>query len=781
MHPKKIVLKYLFSLCFFLVILETQAQYVSTSPFFYTEQELVETVLFGATNCVENINVTNSVSGNYANSRTFGFFESNNSGFPFESGLVLSTGQLSNVDGPNDNLSDDGNDDNWVGDADLETAVGLSPGETLNATSLQFEFTPKANNLSFRYIFASEEYQEGNANTCRFSDAFAFLIRPANSQNAFENIALVPGTNTPVLVTSVHPEIPGNNGCPAENENYFGQFNTTEAPTNFNGRTAVLTATTNVVANQTYEIKLVIADETNYRYDSAVFIEANSFNIGADLGQDLTGINALCTGSNSLIELSPSQAGNIINWFYEGTEILSNQNNLSLEISEANFGAGTYGVSVELANGCSATDELEVEFISPENYDDFSITQCSDQTGVSQFDLTSVLTEVENLDLISNGFYESIQDANSLNDPIENPETYELQTDATVYVAVQNEAGCSTFINLNLNLNTTILNPINIETCADASGDLIVSRTDILTELEASTATINSSSISLHSTQDDAANQVNELTAGSFNFTTNQSLFARLANDANCAALVEFTVTEAEKAVLTEDEIEVFLCLNESFSINLTPNLENNSSSFSYVWSTGETTPSINVNSTGNYSVEISNLESFSQCAVTQNFNVLVSETAEISYELLGTPENYEVLITANGQGDYEYALNTSGFQDENRFRVTAAQNTIFVQDKNGCGLTSLDFQVMQFPEFFTPNNDGYNDVWRVDGPAEQKFQILKIEIFNRYGKPLSTLFQDQLSWDGTYKGQNLPSDDYWFLVEFRDGQSYTDHFTLKR
>jgi len=184
-------------------------QNVQTDATTYTPQQLIEDILIDS-NCIENVVVTNVVGGNFnGTDQSYGYFDASGSNFPFQSGIVLSTGRLQNVDGPNTSLSDD-NASNWVGDPDLEQA--LNESNTINATILEFEFTAIADQISFRYLFASEEYQEGNANTCQYSDLFGFLIRPVASSQ-YENIALVPGTNTPVKVTTVHPEIP--NGCPA--------------------------------------------------------------------------------------------------------------------------------------------------------------------------------------------------------------------------------------------------------------------------------------------------------------------------------------------------------------------------------------------------------------------------------------------------------------------------------------------------------------------------------------------------------------------------------------
>ena len=324
---------------------------------------------------------------------------------------------------------------------------------------------------------------------------------------------------------------------------------------------------------------------------------------------------------------------------------------------------------------------------------------------------------------------------------------------------------------------------MEVSTCKNENDQIVFNVSELISRVEINNNLPNNSNISLFNTQTDAANNINEIseTNLSFPYDTSTSIFARIQNSYNCTATVEVILSSTETPDLSELQTETFLCLNESSQIELVPSLENEMSNFNYNWSTGATTPTILVDESGSYTVEISNPESLSECFVTQTFNVLVSETASISYNLTGTPENFEVEIIAEGVGDYEYALNTSAFKDSNLFEVSAAQNTIFVRDKNGCGLTSLEFQVIDFPQFFTPNNDGYNDVWEVNGPQAQRDQIKFIQIFDRYGKRLARLDSSNTSWNGVFNGNSLPSGDYWYVVEFKDGQTYTSHLTLKR
>ena len=101
--------------------------------------------------------------------------------------------------------------------------------------------------------------------------------------------------------------------------NFFAGYNIGE--TNFDGRTEVLTASAPVTPNTTYEIKLVVADQGDDQYDTSIFIEAGSFNLGGDLGEDLTlaAGTASCSGEQVILD---TQAPNAIHtWFLDGTQI----------------------------------------------------------------------------------------------------------------------------------------------------------------------------------------------------------------------------------------------------------------------------------------------------------------------------------------------------------------------------------------------------------------------------------------------------------------------------
>ena len=104
----------------------------------------------------------------------------------------------------------------------------------------------------------------------------------------------------------------------------------------------------------------------------------------------------------------------------------------------------------------------------------------------------------------------------------------------------------------------------------------------------------------------------------------------------------------------------------------------------------------------------------------------------------------------------------------------------MYARDKNGCGLsTPFVVYIVDYPRYFTPNNDGYNDVWNIKNLETLPKSTLYI--FDRYGKFLKQLTTSGDGWNGTFNGLPLPADDYWFRLKFVTEKVITGHFSLKR
>lgn len=193
------------------------------------------------------------------------------------------------------------------------------------------------------------------------------------------------------------------------------------------------------------------------------------------------------------------------------------------------------------------------------------------------------------------------------------------------------------------------------------------------------------------------------------------------------------------------------------------------------------TTPTLGVNSEGNYSVAVT---SQFGCSSTRSIAVIASNAAEItSIDIVDLVDINTVTITSTGSGDYEFSMDYMNgiWQDSNFFtNVPGGVHQVFINDKNGCGVVSKEITVLSIPKFFTPNNDGFNDYWTVKGmishPAAQ------LRIFDRYGKMIKELLPFSIGWDGTFNGEELPSSDYWYVLKLEaNTPEKRGHFSLKR
>ncbi|MES2863943.1 MAG: choice-of-anchor L domain-containing protein [Bacteroidota bacterium] len=636
----------------------------------FTPQQLVENILVNS-GCVSVSNFSAS-GGNFGTGElSYGYFNANGSPFPFQEGIILTTGKLNSAVGPNSNFSDDGNGSGWSGDADLNTALGLS--NTFNASVLEFDFVPNANNISFEYIFSSEQYLlNPSSGQCNFTDGFAFLLKEATA-TSYQNLALIPGTNTPVRVNTVRGS---GTICPSANEAYFDAFNTGNYPTTYDGQTKVLTAQSVVTPGTLYHIKLVIADEGNGRFDSGIFLRAGSFISEKDLGADrliATG-NPLC--NNEVLTLNATQTGATnYQWYQNGNPVGTNSPTHNVT------SAGTFSLEIEINATCTLTGSIKIEYAPNLNVIKDVFEMCdAGNDGVETFDLTAIKPQI--------------------------------------------------FSNLPANFNVAFYNSTTSTT---------------------------------------------QLSSGITTSTAQQIIYARITNIQNCYGNIPITLK-------LNSFPEIFI--NETIGIcNSAPTIISAPSGFaSYSWNTNpvQTSQSITVSNAGTYIVTITNSNN---CTKTKTFTIVNSEVATIvNIDVNDFNEDLIATISATGNGNYEYSLDGTTFQSSPVFNLLdSGEYTIYVNDKNGCGLVQETFYALSYPKFFTPNGDNYNDTWQIKNLDKKGLENSRIYIFDRFGKLLKQIKASGNGWNGTFNGNQASSSDYWFVLELTNGKTIKGHFSLKR
>jgi len=145
--------------------------------------------------------------------------------------------------------------------------------------------------------------------------------------------------------------------------------------------------------------------------------------------------------------------------------------------------------------------------------------------------------------------------------------------------------------------------------------------------------------------------------------------------------------------------------------------------------------------------------------------------------------QNATITVTVQGgTGPYFYQLDNGLEQVSTVFtNVNGGEHTITVTDEQGCTSESQKITIIDYPKYFTPNGDGYNDRWNIGGLTNTN-----IDIYDRYGKLIKQINTSSLGWDGTFNGQLLPATDYWFTIEYIEPNTNTtkifkSHFSLKR
>jgi gliding motility-associated-like protein len=541
----------------------SQAITVNSSTF--TVPQLVNSVLINSP-CVSGTNITWRTGTNFGSTNGIGYFENTNPNFPMQSGVILSTGNAVNSIGPNNSMLNDGSN-TWSGDSDLETTL-LASGITMaskNASLLEFDFTPISSSFSFDFIFASEEY--GNFQ-CQFSDAFAFLLTNT-STGVTTNLAVIPGTSTPISVVTIRDFL-YNSSCPSVNPSYFGSFNggssASGSATNFNGQTVLMSASSVLVPNTQYHIKLVIADRNDSLSDSAIFLSSTSFNIGQNvLGANLTiqDNTAICFGENYTIHTGLNPADYTFTWTKDGVTI-AGETGPNLIINQG----GIYGVTyVNILNPCNTvTDLLTVEY-----YPEIIVTTPNDiykcNTGAANYsyDLTTNTTVVMTGQPASShvAYFNSLINANNNVNPISSP--YTSPGNETIYVRVtngNNQCFAVKSFQLLISAPPVANQPADLVMCErsmtihDATFSLISQNTNVL---NGQSATINI--VSYYTSQANANAGANPIITSSYVGTNGTTIYVRVQNvsDSSCYSVTSFHLVVNPKP-LVDTLLDVVVC-----------------------------------------------------------------------------------------------------------------------------------------------------------------------------------------------------------------------------
>ncbi|TNJ43189.1 T9SS type B sorting domain-containing protein [Tamlana fucoidanivorans] len=494
---------------------------------------------------------------------------------------------------------------------------------------------------------------------------------------------------------------------------------------------------------------------------------------------------ALCDGTIYTLSANTYPGASYV-WSKDKTILYETSN--QLEVSES----GQYELYINPNNGdCAIEGEAYVQFYpNPEAFD-YLLLQCDEDgllDGKTFFNLNEASAALSgNSKDVFIKFYTDISRTNEVNGDVfqntSNPQT--------IYSEVINsKTGCFSHSELTLQVSLTDSNDITISHCDDDGlddGHYQFNLNDYKNKITEGLPT--GLDIAFYENYDDALLEQNKLDSLYTNtIASSHSIFARAENTNGCYGISSILLTVFPLPNMKSDETPYY-CLNKfPEMITLDAGIINDShSNYTYNWSNGATSYSINVNTIGSYTVTATNANG---CQKSKTITIEPSNVATLNdINITDASSNNTITVLASGEGIYQYQLVDdknnviAPFQEDNIFyHVFPGIYRVYIKDiKNDCGEISKSLSVIGFPKYFSPNNDGVNDTWQIYGITEAFQPNTKIQIFNRFGKLIKEISPLGEGWNGQLNGQYLPNDDYWFMVKLQDGRVYKNHFTLKR
>jgi len=415
------------------------------------------------------------------------------------------------------------------------------------------------------------------------------------------------------------------------------------------------------------------------------------------------------------------------------------------------------------------------------------LVECDDDSdGISIFNLFSITNQITNPNLNEVlTFYKNFDDASNNQNPINNPENYtNTIPNEEIFVRAVNENGCSEVTSFKVKTNFVNLGSITeFYTCENSDG-ISGNQTgnfngrELATSIKNQLGISNTTTLKFYPTALDAQTNTNEL-IGVFSSKTATIFVKAQEADFSCGGIQSFNViVNADVNINIEDTYEI--CINPSLKPPVIINAD--ASNNRYEWRDSEgniisISENFTLNTIGEFSLTVFKSENGLLCSNSKTF--VVENPVKPSFITIDVNTEDEtnniVAVTIEGNSTYEFSLDNINFSGNSTFftfnNVEAGLRTIYVRDINNCEEAIFtEVSVIGFKKFFTPNNDGKNDYWNINGLDETSFKSIDVRIFDRFGKLIHRITNlTSLGWDGTYNSENLIANNYWFKADIVD------------
>ncbi|MBW2961993.1 T9SS type B sorting domain-containing protein [Mesonia aestuariivivens] len=426
-----------------------------------------------------------------------------------------------------------------------------------------------------------------------------------------------------------------------------------------------------------------------------------------------------------------------------------------------------------------------------------NIEKCSD-TGIANFDLGSLRTTV-NSDTANNvvEFYESLADATDNQNLL--PDNYSsTQNVKTVYAKVtSNTTQCTNISEFNIIVNQIEDVAISISEnsiCAPKEVEIAFTGSEnAFVEYQ-----INSGNIQQIQLDASGNSIANVFINGTTTIKVTNTFVEDLNGNVTCSAGQNLTKTIKIEGIAVGDNLIDFYKCDGNKDGKVIYNLTKNDSIALLNLGVGyRVSYHLTENQAINASAPITSPENFentislpqeiwvrvedqffTDCYAISSFQIDAYSDEPPSFEIersnLNLGEKHLITIkNISGIGTYEFSINNKDWKVVNLTQSTinfevkgGGQFIITGRHTEGCGSSFKTTTFIDYPKFFTPNEDGINDTWNIKG-FQQNNSNAKILIFDRFGKLLKSISPNANGWDGNYNGKAMPSNDYWFLIKY--------------
>lgn len=450
--------------------------------------------------------------------------------------------------------------------------------------------------------------------------------------------------------------------------------------------------------------------------------------------------------------------------------------NTDIQLVLINNSIGGCGNDLAIDDITLSLENLEPEIVAPDD-----LTLC-DETGNEEatFDLESQIDTVLDGQDPSNfnvSFHLNQLDSEAGVNAIPNPEAYtNISNPQTIFVRVERAAEETCFSTVTFDLIVGLVVDFEVE----LPGQVDLCSTDEFPELDA-TPTNQGLDLTLvtYVWTDSQGNVVS--TDATFT-PTSAGTYLVVISLPPCSEetiSVEVNVQEAPVLDLGEDQV---LCDGGIFEI--VPEISGDTDGISYVWSTGETTPTIIVDATGTYTLDIT----VGPCLVTDSVEIFLSDpiVVEIGDDFKTCPNEPQVLTATSSDPDVTYQWYLNGdlivgatdmvYEFTIELGTMGTQTYSVIVNKGECtGEAEIDVLLYDvgncvISQGISPNNDGFNDELDLEFLADRANGITKLQIFNRHGLIVFEAVNYVKEWVGQDKnGNELPTGTYFYVIDLME------------